>query len=45
MRLADHGVTADTAQRFRDLAGGLPGFPHRLERPDALFGPGHAFLP
>ena len=40
MRLADHGIAADTAQFVRDLAGGQAFFPHCLELVDTLVGPG-----
>lgn len=42
MRLANHGVAADTAQFFGDLAGGRAAFPHLRQFLDPLFGPAHA---
>jgi hypothetical protein len=41
MRLADHGVAADSTKFLGDLAGGGSLGPHRLEAIDALFGPAH----
>jgi hypothetical protein len=40
VRLADHGVAADSTQFVRDLAGGQALFPHCLELVDTLVGPG-----
>ena len=39
--LADHGIAGDPAKGARDLAGGKPLGPERLELLDAVVGPVH----
>ena len=41
VRLADHGIAADTAKFLGDLAGGQAFFPHFLECIDPFVGPRH----
>jgi hypothetical protein len=41
VRLADHGIAADSAKLVRDLAGGGAIVPHLLQALDALFSPRH----
>lgn len=42
VRLANHGIAADTAQLFGDLAGRCTAFPHLGQLFDSLFSPAHA---
>src|SRR4051795_12756857 len=44
MRLADHRVSADSAQFVGDLARGRAIVPHLLQALDALFGPRHSLI-
>jgi hypothetical protein len=44
VRLADHGVAADSAELVGDLACSRAVVPHLLQALDALFGPGHLLI-